>query len=60
MISSLSYAEEKWHNMMRVNLDGAMFTAQDLGNIFKTQVPVAGSMILTAFVSALLVNVPQK
>lgn len=57
---SLSYDEEDWHEMMRVNLDGAMFTAQAAGNIFKRQGPDAGSMIFTASVSALLVNVPQK
>lgn len=57
---SLSYEEEDWHEMMRVNLDGAMFTAQAAGNIFKKQGPGAGSMIFTASVSALLVNVPQK
>jgi sorbose reductase len=57
---SLSYAEEDWHEIMRVNLDGAMFTAQAAGNVFKRQGPGAGSMIFTASVSALLVNVPQK
>jgi sorbose reductase len=57
---SLSYAEEDWHEIMRVNLDGAMFTAQAAGNIFKRQGPGASSMIFTASVSALLVNVPQK
>ncbi|GAB7325227.1 hypothetical protein MBLNU13_g09296t1 [Cladosporium sp. NU13] len=57
---SLSYDEEDWHEMMRVNLDGAMFTAQAAGNVFKRQGPGAGSMIFTASVSALLVNVPQK
>ena len=56
---SLSYAEEDWHEMMRVNLDGAMFTAQAAGNIFKKQGPGAGSVIFTASVSAILVNVPQ-
>ena len=57
---SLEYAEEDWHEMMRVNLDGAMFTAQAAGNVFKRQGPGARSMIFTASVSALLVNVPQR
>lgn len=57
---SLSYAEDDWQEMMRVNLDGAMFTAQAAGNIFKKQGPGAGSMIFTASVSAILVNIPQK
>ena len=46
--------------MMRVSLHGAMFTAQAAGNIFKAQGPGAGSMVFTASVSALLVNMPQK
>jgi sorbose reductase len=50
--------------MMSVNLNGAMFTAQAAGNVFKKQQQqgldgFAGSMIFTASVSALLVNVPQ-
>jgi sorbose reductase len=61
---SLEYAEEDWIEMMSVNLNGAMFTAQAAGNIFKKQQQqgldgFAGSMIFTASVSALLVNVPQ-
>jgi len=59
---SLEYAEEDWSEMMKVNLNGAMFTAQAAGNIFKKQAGsdgFAGSMIFTASVSALLVNVPQ-
>lgn len=56
---SLEYTAEQWHEIMRVNLDGAMFTAQAAGKIFKQQGPGAGSMIFTASVSALLVNVPQ-
>jgi sorbose reductase len=55
---SLSYAEEDWHKMMRINLDGAMFTVQAAGNIFKRQGPGARSVIFTASLSALLVNVP--
>ena len=38
----------------------AMYTAQAAGNIFKKQGPGAGSMIFTASVSAILVNIPQK
>ena len=45
---------------MAVNLDGAMYTAQAAGNIFKKQGPGACSMIFTASVSAILVNVPQQ
>lgn len=59
---SLDYDEEDWHEMMRVNLDGAMFTAQAAGKVFKKQAGsggFSGSMIFTASVSALLVNVPQ-
>lgn len=57
---SLEYTAEQWHEIMKVNLDGAMWTAQAAGRIFKQQGPGAGSMIFTASVSGLLVNVPQK
>jgi sorbose reductase len=57
---SLEYSAEQWQEVMKVNLDGAMYTAQAAGKIFKRQGPGAGSMIFTASVSATLVNVPQK
>ncbi|KAI9040587.1 oxidoreductase [Aspergillus affinis] len=49
---------EQWHNVMKVNLDGAFYTAQAAARIFKTQ--GHGNVIFTASVSATLVNVPQK
>ncbi len=57
---SLEYEEDAWRKMMAINLDGAMFTAQAAGNLFKKQGPGGCSMIFTASVSALLVNIPQK
>ncbi|KAK3076017.1 hypothetical protein LTR53_000194 [Teratosphaeriaceae sp. CCFEE 6253] len=57
---SLEYSVEQWHEIMKVNLDGAMWTAQAAGKIFKEQGPGAGSMIFTASVSAILVNIPQR
>ena len=57
---SLEYSEDSWKKMMSINLDGAMYTAQAAGNIFKQQGPGAGSMIFTASVSAILVNIPQR
>ncbi|KAL1607960.1 hypothetical protein SLS60_002899 [Paraconiothyrium brasiliense] len=52
------YTEEQWRKVMAVNLDGAFYTAQAAGNIFKKQ--GHGNLIFTASVSAILVNVPQK
>ncbi|KAH7399202.1 oxidoreductase [Phaeosphaeria sp. MPI-PUGE-AT-0046c] len=52
------YTEEEWRQIMNVNLDGAFWTAQAAGNIFKSQ--GHGNLIFTASVSAILVNVPQK
>jgi sorbose reductase len=52
------YTEDQWRQIMNVNLDGAFWTAQAAGNIFKTQ--GHGNLIFTASVSAILVNVPQK
>lgn len=49
---------EQWSEIMRVNLDGAFFTAQAAARIFKAQ--GHGNIIFTASVSAILVNVPQK
>ncbi|KAE8148895.1 hypothetical protein BDV25DRAFT_157299 [Aspergillus avenaceus] len=52
------YTTEQWHNITKVNLDGAFFTAQAAARIFKKQ--GYGNVIFTASVSATLVNVPQK
>lgn len=52
------YTPEQWSEIMRVNLDGAFYTAQAAARIFKTQ--GFGNVIFTASVSAILVNVPQK
>ena len=49
---------EQWREIMQVNLDGAFWTAQAAGRIFKQQ--GFGNLIFTASVSAILVNVPQK
>lgn len=61
-IASHSAAEEttvdQWRDIMKINLDGAFYTAQAAGNIFKRQ--ESGNLIFTASVSAILVNVPQK
>ena len=43
---------------MKVNLDGAFYTAQAAGRIFKIQ--RFGNIIFTASVSAVLVNLPQQ
>lgn len=43
---------------MKVNLDGAFYSAQAAARIFKEQ--GFGNVIFTASVSATLVNVPQK
>lgn len=43
---------------MKVNLDGAFYTAQAAARIFKKQ--GYGNVIFTASVSATLVNIPQK
>lgn len=57
---ALNYAEDDWKHMMAVNLDGAMYTAQAAGAIFKAQGPGPHSLIFTASVSAILVNIPQR
>ena len=57
---SLDYSEDAWRKIMAINLDGAFYTAQAAGNIFKSQGPGSHSMIFTASVSATLVNIPQR
>ncbi|KAF7590202.1 hypothetical protein BBP40_003177 [Aspergillus hancockii] len=57
-IPAEDYTTEQWHNITKVNLDGAFYTAQAAARIFKKQ--GYGNVIFTASVSATLVNVPQK
>lgn len=54
---NLEYTEETWARDNRVNYDGVMWTAQGAGKIFKKQ--GKGNLIITASVSAILVNIPQ-
>ncbi|KAF2788981.1 oxidoreductase [Melanomma pulvis-pyrius CBS 109.77] len=56
-VPSLDYDEETWRNMNSVNYDGVMWTAVAAGKIFKAQ--GRGNLIITASVSATLVNIPQ-
>lgn len=56
-ISSLDYDEETWAKDYAVNVDGAMWTAQAAGRIFRSQ--GFGNLIITASVSSILVNFPQ-
>lgn len=52
------YTNEQWSDIMKVNLDGAFYTAQAAARIFKPQ--GSGNLIFTASVSAVLVNTPQR
>ncbi|OAA69199.1 oxidoreductase, short chain dehydrogenase/reductase family [Akanthomyces lecanii RCEF 1005] len=56
-VPSLEYDEETWTRMNSVNYDGVMWTALAAGQVFKAQ--GRGNLIITASVSAGLVNVPQ-
>lgn len=57
-IAALDQTPESFSEVMKVNLDGAFYTAQAAARIFKVQ--GRGNVIFTASVSALLVNLPQK
>ncbi|CAK7205860.1 hypothetical protein SEUCBS139899_008639 [Sporothrix eucalyptigena] len=57
-IPNLEYTEETWANNNSVNYDGVMWTAQAAGKHFKAQ--GKGNLIVTASVSATLVNIPQR
>ncbi|KFA52706.1 hypothetical protein S40293_08760 [Stachybotrys chartarum IBT 40293] len=58
-IPAEDYPEDKWRNILDVNFHGAFWTAQAAANVMKGT-KTRGSIIFTASVSALLVNVPQK
>ena len=49
---------EQYTSIMKTNLDGVFYTAQAAAKIFKPQ--GHGNLIITASISATLVNVPQK
>lgn len=63
-ISALEYAEDDWRAMLDVNFHGAFWTAQAAARLFERQWRAGGSgrasIVFTASVSALLVNIPQK
>lgn len=56
-VPALEYTEETWAFNNGANLDGVMWTAQAAGKWFQKQ--GKGNLIITASVSAILVNVPQ-
>jgi len=56
-IPNLEYTEETWRHNNGVNYDGVMWTAQAAGKIFKRL--GKGSLVVTASVSSILVNIPQ-
>lgn len=56
-VPSLDYDEKTWARMNSVNYDGVLWTAIAAGKIFKAQ--GRGNLVITASVSAGLVNVPQ-
>ena len=55
---SLENIENSWQHISSVNIDGAMWTAQAAGKIFKTQ--GWGNLIITASISSVLINYPQE
>lgn len=57
-VAAEDYSVQQWREIMKVNLDGAFYTAQAAARIFKVQ--GSGNVIFTASVSATLVNLPQK
>lgn len=57
-VAAEDYTPGRWSEIMKVNLDGAFYSAQAAARIFKQQ--GRGNVIFTASVSATLVNVPQK
>lgn len=54
---ALDYDTEAWNAINSVNYDGVFWTAKAAGKVFKSQ--GKGNLVITASVSATLVNVPQ-
>ncbi|OAA68712.1 oxidoreductase, short chain dehydrogenase/reductase family [Niveomyces insectorum RCEF 264] len=69
-IPAIDYPEDKWREVIDVNFNGAFWTAQAAARLMRAQWERDGgheggpggraSIIFTASVSAILVNVPQK
>jgi sorbose reductase len=57
-IPAEDYPEEKFRQMLDVNMNGAFWTAQAAARVMKGR-KTRGSIIFTASVSGILVNVPQ-
>lgn len=53
------YPEDKFRNILDVNFHGAFWTAQVVANVMKGT-KTRGSIIFTASVSAILIDIPQK
>ncbi|EXL60720.1 gluconate 5-dehydrogenase [Fusarium oxysporum f. sp. radicis-lycopersici 26381] len=62
--AALEYGEKEFKDMVDVNLYGAFWTTQAAAKVFKQQVEAgqktAGSIVITASVSGILVNIPQQ
>jgi sorbose reductase len=54
---ALDYDTQSWNAINSVNYDGVFWTAKAAGKIFKQQ--GKGNLVITASVSATLVNIPQ-
>lgn len=63
-IPAIEYPEDRFREMLDVNFHGAFWTAQAAAKVFERQQKAGsdgrGSIIFTASVSAILVNVPQR
>ncbi|KAI1393083.1 short chain dehydrogenase reductase [Hypoxylon trugodes] len=67
-IAAIDYPEDKFREMIDVNFHGVFWTAQAAAKVMESQWKAAdaksgegrGSIIITASVSAILVNIPQR
>ncbi|KAF6809234.1 short chain dehydrogenase reductase family [Colletotrichum sojae] len=63
-VPAIGYPEDRFRDMLDVNFHGAFWTAQAAARVFERQLRAGGdgrcSIIFTASVSAILVNVPQR
>ena len=57
-VNALEQTADEYRKIMSVNVDGAFWTAQAAGKVFRAQ--GSGNLIFTSSVSGVLVNVPQQ
>lgn len=57
-VDALDFTPKQFRELMSINLDGAFYTAQAAGRVFKSH--GSGNIIFTTSMSAVIVNLPER